>query len=139
MPTDRAASHRVVRVPGRGMTDTPFPSVSINSHASRRALADLAGAAVSPLRWRGNIWIDGAEPWEEFNWLGREIRIGGATLAVRERIERCPATTANPATGQRDLDTLRFLQDGWGHKDFGVYGEVIKAGEINVGDTVTLL
>ena len=29
MPVDRAASVRVVRVPGRGMTDTDFPSMSL--------------------------------------------------------------------------------------------------------------
>jgi len=35
MPADRAASHRIVRAPDRGMTDTPFPSISINSQRCR--------------------------------------------------------------------------------------------------------
>lgn len=139
MPVGRAASNRIVRVPGRGMTDSPWPSISINSHASLRSLSEKAGEPVSPLRWRGNIWIDGPEPWAELDWIGKEIQIGGARLAVREPILRCPATTANPATGERDLDTLRLLQKNWGHQDFGIYAEVIEGGPIKTGDAVTLL
>ncbi|MBR9862948.1 MAG: MOSC domain-containing protein [Rhodobacteraceae bacterium] len=139
MPADRAASDRIVRAPDRGMTDTAFPSVSINSRASLRAIADKAGQDVSPLRWRGNIWIDGLEPWAEFDWIGREVQIGTTRLAIRERITRCPATSANPATGERDLDTLALLSEGWGHKDFGVYGEVIETGDVKLGDKLELL
>jgi hypothetical protein len=40
MPTERAQSLRIIRVAERGMTDTDFPSVSINSHATLRALSD---------------------------------------------------------------------------------------------------
>ena len=139
MPEDRAASARIIRVPGRGMTDTPFPSVSINSHASLHALSEAAGEPVSPLRWRGNIWITGAEPWAERDWIGAEIKIGGTRLAIREHVVRCPATTANPATGERDLDTLGLLNKNWGHQDFGVYAEVLESGPIAIGDTVELL
>lgn len=139
MPADRAASERVVRAPDRGMTDTAFPSIAINSHASLRALNDKAGQVISPLRWRGNIWIDGLEPWTEFDWIGREITIGTTRLAIRERITRCPATTANPETGVRDLDTLNILTESWGHKDFGIYGEVIETGDVKLGDKLELL
>ena len=138
MPADRAQSDRVVRAPDRGMTDTPYPSISINSHASLRAMGQKAGREISPLRWRGNIWLDDLAPWQEFEWIGKEIRIGETLLAVRDPITRCPATTANPETGKRDLDTLGFLNDGWGHQDFGVYVEVIEGGQINTGDPVIL-
>ena len=58
---------------------------------------------------------------------------------VREPIRRCLATTANPETGQRDADTLQALQSGWGHQDFGVYCEVVKSGEIQIGDMPEML
>jgi uncharacterized protein YcbX len=139
MPTDRAASDRVVRAPDRGMTDTPFASIAINAHGSLRALSQKAGQQISPLRWRGNIWLDGLQPWQEFDWIGRQVKIGGTVLAIRERITRCTATMANPETGQRDLDTLKLLSDTWGHQDFGVYGEVVQSGTIKTGDTLELL
>ena len=139
MPADRAPSDRIVRAPDRGMTDTPFASISINSHTSLTNLSQSVGTPLSPLRWRGNIWIDGAAPWEDFNWIGRHARIGGALLKIVEPITRCPATTANPDTGKRDVDTLKFLSENYGHKDFGVYAAVVETGEIKTGDRLELL
>ncbi len=138
MPTDRAASARIVRVPGRGMTDSDFPSVSLCNMASHRAVQQKLGKELSIRRWRGNIWFDGLPLWEESEWLGREVQIGQAVFHVRERITRCLATTANPDTGKRDADTLGAL-NSWNHQEFGVYAEVIRGGEIKTGDTVQVL
>ncbi|MFY2822992.1 MOSC domain-containing protein [Ruegeria sp. MALMAid1280] len=138
MPADRAASARIIRVPGRGMTDSDFPSISLCNMASHRAVGQKLGQDLSIHRWRGNIWFDGMPLWEEFEWLGREVQIGEAVFRVRERITRCLATTANPDTGVRDADTLGALET-WDHKDFGVYAEVLKGGAISVGDKVELL
>lgn len=138
MPADRAASARIVRVPGRGMTDSDFPSISLCNMASHRAVEQKLDQTLSIVRWRGNIWFEGLPLWDEFDWLGRDVRIGEAVLRVRERITRCMATTANPETGERDADTLRAL-NSWDHQDFGVYAEVIKGGEIRVNDEVQVL
>jgi hypothetical protein len=138
MPADRAASARIVRVPGRGMTDSDFPSVTLCSLSSHQAVEQHLGQSLSINRWRGNIWLDGLAPWQEFEWLDREIRIGDALLRVRERTYRCLATTANPDTGHRDADMLGALQH-WGHKDFGVRAEVIEGGALTVGSSVEVL
>lgn len=139
MPADRAQSARVIRVPERGMTDTDFPSISLNSLSSLRALGQKVGAELDPRRFRGNLWFEGLGPWEEFEWIGKTLRIGNAQLRVVERIGRCLATAANPMTGTRDVDTLGALEDGWGHTDFGVYAEVVESGQIRVGDEVEVL
>jgi len=139
LPANRAASARIVRVPGRGMTDTEFPSVTLCNQASHRAVEQAIGHDLSPLRWRGNIWFDLGEAWVENTWLGREVQIGEAVFAVRERVTRCLATTANPETGERDADTLKTLKDNWGHQDFSVYAEVVRGGEIRLGDAVKVL
>ncbi|NRB35722.1 MAG: MOSC domain-containing protein [Rhodobacteraceae bacterium] len=139
VPANRAQSSRVIRVPGRGMTDSDFPSIALNNLASHRVIAQRLGRPeLSILRWRGNIWMDGLPPWEEADWIGREVQIGQAVLAVREQITRCLATTVNVETGQRDADTLKVLND-LGHQEFGVYAEVIRPGRVAPGDTVTLL
>ncbi|ARE40933.1 MOSC domain protein [Rhodovulum sp. P5] len=139
MPADRAASARIVRVPGRGMTDSAFPSVSILGLASLKALSDAIGQDLSPLRFRGNFWLEGTAPWEEFDWIGRRLRLGEAELEVRERIGRCLATGVNPDTGKRDADTLGALKQRWGHTDLGVYAEVVAGGRVALGDTLTVL
>jgi uncharacterized protein YcbX len=132
---DRARPASVARA-GRGMTDSDWPSISILSVASLDALSATAGRDLAQERFRGNVWIEGSEPWAEFGWVGRTLRIGDATLAVRERITRCKATMVDPETGVSDVDTLGALESGWGHRDFGVYAQVIDGGRIAVGDRV---
>lgn len=133
----RARPVRVVRA-DRGMTDSDFPSVAILNRASLAALEARMAMPLAMERFRGNLWLDGPAPWAEFGWVGREIAVGGARLAVREIITRCRATMVDPDTGRVDGDTLAALQDGWGHRDFGVYAEVIDGGRVAVGDPAVL-
>lgn len=138
MPANRAQSARVIRARERGMTDSDFASVTLCNMSSHRAVEQKLGTDLSIHRWRGNIWMDGLAPWEEFNWMDREVQIGQVVFKVRERTDRCLATTSNPDTGQRDADTLGTLKH-WGHQDFSVRAEVVRGGEIQTGDSVVLL
>lgn len=115
-----------------GFTDVPEPWISVHSMASHRAVAQKLGRDLSIHRWRGNLWLDGSTPWEEFDLVGRTFRIGAAVLRGVQPITRCRATEANPETGERDADTLGTLRM-WGHQDFGLYAEVIEGGEIAPG------
>jgi uncharacterized protein YcbX len=137
-PADLPAPTGVYRAAGAHLTDVPDPWVSINSHATLRAVGQRAGADLSIHRWRGNLWIEGWAPWEEFDLVGRTLRIGEAALEVRERITRCKATMANPDTGRRDVDTLAALRT-WGHQDFGVYAAITGGGTIRAGDPVEIV
>ena len=139
MPTDRAASTGIVRIEAQAMTDTDYPSISLCNPASHRAVGQAVGQSLSQHRWRGNLWVDGLAPWEEFDWIGRDIRIGTAHFHVQEPITRCKATMANPDTGRIDANTLGALNDTWGHQHFGVYLKCIQGGEIAAGDTVEVL
>jgi uncharacterized protein len=97
------------------------------------------GRDLSKHRWRGNLWLDGLEPWEEFGWIGRRLRLGGVVLQVQERIGRCKATTANPDTGRVDADTLGALRALVGDQDFGVFATVVEGGPIAPGDQLEVL
>ena len=138
MPPNLAQSSGIVRVPERGMTDTDYPSISLAGHSSLRALSDKVGQTLDPRRFRANFWVDGLGPWEEFEWVGRDITIGGIAFRVEERIGRCLATAANPETGLRDADTLGALEGGWNHRDFGVYLTATGSGDVAVGDILEL-
>ncbi|MSU91605.1 MOSC domain-containing protein [Rhodobacteraceae bacterium 2CG4] len=133
----RAAPSHIVRA-GVGMTDSPYPSISVLNSASLAALSGRAGKPLNPRRFRGNLLLDGAAPWAEFDWIGRTLRIGEAELEVRERITRCLATHVDPETGARDTDVLGTLRGGWDHADFGVYAVVTRGGVIARGDEVNL-
>ena len=125
------------KVPDRGMTDTDYPSISVNSTSSLGDLSKRMDVNLHPRRFRGNIWIDGLKPWAELDWIGKTINVGGAKLEIVEPIKRCNATKTNEKTGIRDADTLSALQKNFGHKDFGVYCKVVSSGSITVGDNVS--
>ena len=133
----RAAPAFVVRA-DVGMTDSAFPSVSLLNRASLAALGERLGMDLAMERFRGNLWLDGLAPFAEFDLVGREVRIGEAVLSVRQPITRCVATTVDPATGVRDADTLGALEAGWGHRDFGVYAEVVHGGRVAAGDPASV-
>jgi len=132
-PPDRARPVRIVSA-GRGMTDSAFPSISIQTTASLDALSGHMATPLSQDRFRGNLWLDRAQAFDEFDWIGRDITIGAAVLTIKERITRCRATMANPETGAVDADTLGTLAAVYGHQDFGVYAVVKQGGEIAVND-----
>lgn len=136
VPEDTLQPARLLRAETDAFTDSDFPSVTLCNHASHRAVAQRVGKPLSHLRWRGNLWIDGLAPWEEFDWEGRDLRIGRTVLRIRERTDRCKSTHANPETGQRDAEVLGALQS-WGHQDFSVRAKVIEGGELHIGDEVS--
>jgi uncharacterized protein YcbX len=138
MESGRAQPKRLVSA-GRGMTDTDFESVSILNMASNRALGQRLGHDLGLDRWRGNLWLEGLAPWEEFDLIGREVQIGGARLQIVERIGRCRATMVDCATGKIDVNTLDALEEGYGHTDFGVYARVTQSGVISQGDSAEIV
>jgi len=137
-PADRRPPAALVQSPSEGMSDAPFASVAILNLSSLRALSQKVGQPLDPRRFRGNLWLDGLAPWEEFDLVGKTLAIGDARLEIVEPIGRCRATEANPDTGRRDAPTLQALQDGWGHTEFGVYATVQTGGDIALGDEATL-
>lgn len=130
---------KVLRAEGHSFSDVAKKVVSIINLASVAALEDAAGAPVDPLRFRGNLHVDGWPAWSEFDLLNREIAVGPSVrLKVVKRIVRCAATEVDPTTGIRDLPVPRIIMDTYDHMDCGVYAEVIGGGEVAVGDTIAV-
>jgi len=65
------------------------------------------------------------------------IAIGPVRLKVTKRIVRCAATNVEPGTGIRDLEIPKTLMAAFDHMDCGVYAQVITAGKIAAGDTIS--
>ena len=126
----------LVRSRGGHFMDKPDNVISLINLATVRSLEQQWGVEIDPLRFRANIYIDGARPWEEFDWVGKDIRIGDAVFAVDRKNGRCGATNVNPTTARRDLDIPSSLRATFGHKNLGVYLIVRDAGEIAVGNSV---
>lgn len=133
--SEKSPPARLVRGP-EPLTDQSKPLVSILSLSSLRALEKHLGEPLGIDRWRGNLWVEGWEALAERDLIGREITIGAARLTVQKPIDRCVATDANTATGQRQLDMLAALRDFTGDEDFGIFAEVTQGAAITIGDEV---
>jgi uncharacterized protein YcbX len=126
-------------VPGAGVDVEPVTLVSEESVAE---LARQAGRdTVDGRRFRMLVDLAGCSPHEEDSWAGRRVRIGAALLEVGGPVARCATTTRDPATGDRDFDTLRAIEAYRGRRDghdidFGVYARVVEPGRVRVGDAV---
>lgn len=140
MPKELRGPPKVLRGENHSFSDVAKKVVSIINLASVAAVEDAAGAPVNPLRFRGNLYIAGWPAWREFDLLGQELTIGqSARLKVVKRIQRCTATDVDPETGIRDLTIPPTLLENFDHTDCGVYAEVVAAGDINVGDSISTL
>jgi GntR family transcriptional regulator/MocR family aminotransferase len=127
---------RLVRAQSGHFMDKPDNVLSLINLATVRSLEEQWGFDIDPLRFRANIYIDGAEPWEEFDWIGRDIVLGDALFRVDRRNGRCGATNVNPQSGRRDLDIPGSLRAAFGHKDLGVYLVTRRTGEVAIGAPV---
>lgn len=137
---DIRGAPRLVQAEGHVFMDIPEPTITLINAASLADLERVVGRRLDPLRFRANLLIDGAEPWAEFAWTGRRLRLGtGVAVEVLDRIERCAAINVEPGTGKRDLQIPKALQSGFGHVDFGIYLRVIAGGDVAEGDAVEVL
>ena len=126
----------LVRSPDGHFMDKPDNVISLINLATVRNLEEHWGIKIDPLRFRANLYIDGARPWEEFEWVGSDIWIGDGLFRVDRRNGRCGATNVNPETGRRDLDLPGSLRAAFGHKELGVYLIAREGGRLAVGDQV---
>ena len=134
----RGAPRVLAAAPGFRFTDSRRGFVSIINRASVAAIEEMVGRPVDPLRFRGNLLVEGLAPWAEFDLVGKVLAgPGDLRLEVTDRIVRCAATNVEPGTGLRDLDIPATLQRRLGHADCGVYARVTRSGQLRAGDGLT--
>ncbi len=127
---------RIVHADGHSFSDRPEKCLHLVNLATLRALERSFGRPLDPLRFRANVYFDGAAPWQEFDWVDGEIRVGAARLRVFARTGRCEATNVDPATGQRDMAIPATLTRSFGHSQLGIYAQVLEGAVIQPGDPV---
>ena len=100
--------------------------------------ARLPQSRIDARRFRPNLVIScQARGQPELSWIGRTLRVGGATLRISASTERCRMTTLAQADLPSDPAVLRAISQ---HADvqFGVYARVVAPGRIALGDSVIL-
>jgi uncharacterized protein YcbX len=129
---------KVLSSNGHSFSDVARKVVSIINLASLRAIENMVGQPVHPLRFRANLYVEGWPAWHEADLLDQTLAIGNARLKVVKRITRCAAVNVDPDTAARDLAIPQALMQRFGHNECGIYAEVIAPGTIGVGDTIAM-
>jgi len=130
---------RVLEAPGHSFSDVARKVVSIINLESVRALEASIGRKVHPLRFRGNLYVEGWPAWAEVGLMGRDLQIGSARLRAVKMIQRCAATEVDPETAARDIDVPDALHRLTGEDDCGIYADVTAAGRIAEGDPIKII
>lgn len=89
-------------------------------------------------RLRPNIVVSGVDGLEERTWPGAELHIGQAVIRLDSLRPRCPITTVDPDTLERDPEVLRDIARRFKGL-LALNAEVLRPGRIAVGDSVRLV
>ena len=89
-------------------------------------------------RLRPNILIGGVRGLDEREWPGAELHIGDAIVRLDSLRPRCPMTTVDPDTLDRDPEVLRDIGRRFGGR-LALNADVERSGTIRVGDAVRLV
>tara|TARA_B100001094_G_scaffold281787_1_gene293463 strand:- start:138 stop:923 length:786 start_codon:yes stop_codon:yes gene_type:complete len=88
--------------------------------------------------FRGNIYVDGVEPWREREWIGKIIKINNVSFKVEKNIPRCVAINLKPQSDDNSFNLLQLLKKTYNHFEMGIYLTPLDDGEINTGDTINI-
>ena len=89
-------------------------------------------------RLRPNIVIAGVDGMQETTWPGAELHIGDVVIALDSMRPRCPMTTVDPDTLERDPGVLRDIARRFGGR-LALNAGVTAEGRIAEGDEVRLV
>ena len=89
-------------------------------------------------RLRPNIVIGGVRGLDEIEWPGAELHIGDAIVRLDSLRARCPMTTVDPDTLDRDPEVLRDIGRRFRGR-LALNADVSRGGTIHVGDDVRLV
>jgi uncharacterized protein YcbX len=88
-------------------------------------------------RLRPNILIGGVDGLDERQWAGRELHVGGVIVRLDSLRARCPMTTVDPDTLERDPNVLRDIGRRFGGR-LALNADIIRAGTISEADPVRI-
>jgi len=113
-------------------------SISLINMKSIEHFRNKINQEIETQRFRGNIFVDGVEAWEERKWIGKIIKINDISFKVEKNIPRCVAINLKPNTDDNSLNLLQSLKKNYNHFDMGIYLTAIDDGQLNIGDNVSV-
>jgi hypothetical protein len=121
----------------RGVFDSMPISIITTQTVSH--VGGLVGTKLDARRFRPNLLIEASpdSPFQEIEWVGAVLQIGGLTLRVNKRDKRCVMVNVDPVTTDRNPAVLRAIAREC-EAQLGVYAATVEPGPVSVGDQVIL-
>jgi uncharacterized protein YcbX len=128
-----------------GIFDEAF--ISVISLGTLHGIESESGRDLDLRRFRPNVVIEtnSGEPFAEDRWVGGTLMFGDgesgeapmAAIGVTMKDERCVMVNFDPDTAERDSEVMKTVVR-MNENYAGVYATVVRAGEVRVGQVVTL-
>ena len=116
----------------------PNKSISLINLNSIRDFEKLSNHQVEHERFRGNIYVEDLEKWEERKLVGKVLSINDLKFKVIKEIPRCSATNIKPKTSDINLNIPFNLKKIYNHINLGIYLDPLNDGKINKGDLIKI-
>ena len=116
----------------------PNKSISLINLNSIKDFENLSNHQVEHERFRGNIYVEDLDKWEERKLVGKVLSINDIKFKVIKEIPRCSATNIKPKTSDINLNIPFNLKKIYNHINLGIYLDPLNDGKINKGDLIKI-
>ena len=116
----------------------PNKSISLINLNSIIDFEKLSNYQVEHERFRGNIYVEDLDKWEERKLVGKVLLINDIKFKVIKEIPRCSATNIKPKTSDINLNIPFNLKKIYNHINLGIYLDPLNNGKINKRDLIKI-
>ena len=130
---------RLLQDPINPFFDTmPSKTISLINLNSIRDFEKKLSKKIEFQRFRGNIYVDGLNPWDERNLINKTLIINNLKFKVTKEIPRCVATNIRPNSSEINLSIPISLKQFYNHINLGVYLIPLNDGNIKSNDDILI-
>ena len=116
----------------------PTKTISLININSIRDLEKHLTKKVEIQRFRGNIYVDGLDPWDERDLVNKTLIIKGLKFKVTKEIPRCVVTNIKPNSSELNLSIPISLKQFYNHINLGIYLLPLNDGTIKINDEILI-
>ena len=130
---------RLLQDPMNPFFDTmPSKTISLINLNSIRDFEKKLSKKIEFQRFRGNIYVDGLNAWDERNLINKILIINKLKFKVTKEIPRCVATNIRPNSSEINLSIPISLKQFYNHINLGVYLIPLNDGNIKSNDDILI-
>jgi len=116
----------------------PNKSISLINLNSIKDFENISNHKIEYERFRGNIYVEDLDKWEERKLVGKVLSINDIKFRVIKEIPRCSATNIKPKTSDINLNIPLNLKKIYNHINLGIYLDPLNDGKITKGEIIKI-